>query len=288
MATISIGMPVYNGERFLAPALDAVLAQTYGDFELLIGDNGSTDDTEVICRDYAARDARIRYHRHPQNIGAAANYNDLFARATAPYFRWNNADDLVDPTLHEKCLAALKRHPDAVLAAGTTVLINEDGATLRFYNDDLHITDRRPSDRYRRFLRQVGLTNVLYGLMRRENLVNTELMGDGSLPSADTILMADLLFQGTFVMLDEPLFYRRMHDDSNSADRDDQDWQEHFWSAGRRDLNRPEWRRMFAYRRAIARRALPVREKLSAYRTLLRLVWSYRSDLGREVVNPSY
>jgi glycosyltransferase involved in cell wall biosynthesis len=62
---VRIGLPAYNGERHLPAALDSLLAQTYGDFELIISDNASTDRTEEICREYAARDSRIRYHRSP-------------------------------------------------------------------------------------------------------------------------------------------------------------------------------------------------------------------------------
>ena len=68
--TASIGLPVYNGEQFLAQAIESVLAQTLGDFELVISDNASTDATEDICRRYAARDARVRYHRLGENVGA--------------------------------------------------------------------------------------------------------------------------------------------------------------------------------------------------------------------------
>ena len=284
MAAISVGMPVYNGERYLASAIESVLAQTFGDFELLIADNASTDGTQSICEDYAARDSRIRYTRHDENIGAAANYNFLFARAAAPYFRWNNSDDLLEPTLHERCYATLESDRDAVLAAGTSVLINADGERMREYKDDLDITDDSPSVRFRRFLKQVGLTNVIYGLMRRKELGRTELMGDGSVPSADIIFMGHLILQGTFRVLDEPLFYRRMHDESSSSDRFDKDLQESFWSAGKSKLSRPAWKRVFAYRRAIAKTPLPTGESLSLYRTLLRMVWANKRRLSTELI----
>ena len=71
--TVSLGLPVYNGENYLAATLDALLAQTYRDFELIICDNASTDGTEAIGRRYAAADRRVRYHRNAENIGASAN-----------------------------------------------------------------------------------------------------------------------------------------------------------------------------------------------------------------------
>jgi glycosyltransferase involved in cell wall biosynthesis len=72
---VSIGLPVYNGERFLKEALDSLLAQIYTDFELIISDNASTDQIESICRTYAASDRRIRYYRNKENVGAAHNFN---------------------------------------------------------------------------------------------------------------------------------------------------------------------------------------------------------------------
>jgi glycosyltransferase involved in cell wall biosynthesis len=67
---LTVGMPVYNAERFIAKALDSFLDQTFTDFELLISDNASTDRTEEICRYYAARDQRIRYFRNAKNTSS--------------------------------------------------------------------------------------------------------------------------------------------------------------------------------------------------------------------------
>ena len=83
--TLSVGLPVYNGERYLAESLDALLAQTYADFELIISDNASTDGTAEICREYAARDPRIRYVRQPVNVGAGPNHNLLVPLARGAY-----------------------------------------------------------------------------------------------------------------------------------------------------------------------------------------------------------
>src|SRR3954470_1068595 len=91
---VSIGLPVYNGQRFLAPAVSSLLAQTFADFELVICDNASTDDTEAICRRFAERDPRVRYHRNEQNVGAAPNFNRALALSTGQYFKWAAHDDL--------------------------------------------------------------------------------------------------------------------------------------------------------------------------------------------------
>ena len=103
MSKITVGMPVYNGEQYLESAIRSVLAQSYDDFVFLIADNASSDQTTDICQDFAAQDPRIRYLRHERNIGAAANYNVLFAEARTPYFRWSNADDLLHPAAVRRC-----------------------------------------------------------------------------------------------------------------------------------------------------------------------------------------
>lgn len=160
-ATISVGMPVFNGERYLETAVRSILNQTYSDFELIISDNASTDRTKEICLDLAAQDHRIKYTRNRRNIGAAGNYNRLFALASGPYFRWANADDISAPKLHAKCLAVLEAHPDAVLAYGKTRIIDGDGAVIRNYDDNMDLQQQRASDRYMRFWKSAGLTNVI-------------------------------------------------------------------------------------------------------------------------------
>ncbi len=91
--TVNIGMPVYNAENYLQGALDSLLAQDYGDFDLLISDNASTDRTQEICLDYTARDRRVRYQRNGRNIGAADNFNRVLEPACGKYFMWAAHDD---------------------------------------------------------------------------------------------------------------------------------------------------------------------------------------------------
>src|SRR5690606_4946715 len=126
----SIGLPVYNAQAYLAHALDSLLGQTYRDFELVISDNASTDRTEAICRDYAARDARVRYVRQAENQGANWNFNEVFRLARGELFKWAASDDLCEPTLMEKCVAVLDARPDVMGVQATTVEIGPDGRRL--------------------------------------------------------------------------------------------------------------------------------------------------------------
>ena len=100
---VSIGMPVFNGEKFICEALDSLLAQTFTDFELIISDNASTDGTEAICGEYAAKDSRIRYVRQAENLGPAANFKYVLDVAVGEYFMWAAADDLWAPNFIDKC-----------------------------------------------------------------------------------------------------------------------------------------------------------------------------------------
>ena len=86
---VSLGMPVYNAQRFLREVLDSILAQTFTDFELIISDNGSTDATEAICREFAARDRRVQYEPNDRtNHGPGWNYNRTEFLARGEFFSW--------------------------------------------------------------------------------------------------------------------------------------------------------------------------------------------------------
>ena len=121
---VSIGVPVYNTERFIAGALDSLLAQTFADFELIISDNASTDGTREICESYAARDSRIRYIRQSENIGLPRNWNAVVHAASGEFFKWASASDCCAPTMVERCVAALRADDSAVLCYGKTQMMD--------------------------------------------------------------------------------------------------------------------------------------------------------------------
>jgi glycosyltransferase involved in cell wall biosynthesis len=280
---ISVGMPVYNGGRYLRLAIESVLAQSYGDFELIISDNASTDESEATCREYAASDPRIVYLRNATNIGAAGNYNQLFHRSRAPYFRWFNADDLSSPRLHQECLAALQAHPGASMAYGKTELIDSDGLVTGPYEDRLNLQQESVAERFFEFLRVVGQTNAIYGLMRRSALAATALMGSGKFPAADTVLMAELALQGKIVEVPEALFFRRMHKGASSWERGATDVQQKFWLGSHGRFVMPTVKRMSALMAAVDRAPASAAERRRMKRHVLRqLVWA-RGAISREL-----
>jgi len=124
---LSIGMPVYNGARYIKEALDSLLTQTYTDFELIISDNASTDETEAICREYASRDSRIRVVRHDENRGAIANFSYVLTQARGKFFMWAAHDDKWSSDYIDILLRALLDCDALSLAYGVPILTNPDG-----------------------------------------------------------------------------------------------------------------------------------------------------------------
>lgn len=211
---VSIGLPVYNGEDYLEDALECLLGQTFGDFELIVCDNASTDGSEEIARRFAARDPRIVYHRNPENIGAAGNYNLAFELSRGRWFKWTAHDDRYAPEYLERVHAAIAAAPeDVVLCYPRTVLIDTEGQELGLHPDRMHLDEPTPHARLLHFVRSWGMCNPIFGLMPREVLARTGRIRPYI--SSDVVLLAELAMAGRFLEVPEPLFYRRIHDRSS-------------------------------------------------------------------------
>ncbi len=136
MSRATVGIPVYNGERYLTAALDSVRAQDEPDIEILISDNASTDATEEICRAAAREDSRIRYHRQEVNQGGAWNFNHLVDLASTPYFTWAAADDVRRPAFVRRCLEVFAdSDPATVLVYPRTQIIDAAGTITEDLGD---------------------------------------------------------------------------------------------------------------------------------------------------------
>ena len=134
---VSVGLPVYNGERYLAEAIESVLRQTFADFELVISDNASTDRTAEICRSFARADGRVRYHRNEANLGALPNFNRVFDLGRGRYFKWAAHDDVLRPELLRRCVDVLEDNRDAVvcesdaLSLKSVLVVRRERMTLK-------------------------------------------------------------------------------------------------------------------------------------------------------------
>jgi glycosyltransferase involved in cell wall biosynthesis len=124
---VSVGLFVYNGERFIEETLHSILNQTFSDFELIISDNASTDRTGEISQAYARRDSRIRYYRNEKNMGAGWNIRRVYELATGKYYKQAATDDLLEPDFLRRCIEILESDPGCVLAHPKTKEIDENG-----------------------------------------------------------------------------------------------------------------------------------------------------------------
>lgn len=207
---VSVGMPVYNGDNYISQAIDSILSQTYKDFELIISDNASTDNTMAICRSYADKDRRICYHRNENNLGAAWNFNQVFYLARGKYFQWACHDDVWTSTLLERYVDVMDRMPEVVLCYSKTLFINEDGNPIRSLIGRPNLEDPSPSQRFRLFLKyHPNECNPVLGLFRAHLLKKTPLMGN--YPASDMILLGEIALHGKFFEIPEFLFLRRDH-----------------------------------------------------------------------------
>ena len=207
---LTVGLPVYNGEKYLAESLDALLGQSYGDFRLIISDNASTDSTEEICRQYREKDARITYYRQPVNIGATPNHNWCFEHSSTELFKWASYDDLYGRDLLARCIEALDDDPHLVLAHSYQAIIDGAGDIVLEVDYPLDTANPHAPDRFRSLLFDVG-GDDFYGVMRSDILRRTPL--NGSYHHSDRTIMAELALYGRFHQVPELLFSRRDHPD---------------------------------------------------------------------------
>ena len=206
---VSIGLPVFNGEAFVERAIDALCAQDYDHLEIIISDNGSTDNTAKICRAAAERDERVTFLESQINRGASWNFGRVFHAAHGRYFKWAACDDLCRAEFVSACVAELEADLSAVLAYPRTSLIDEDDIPVAEFEDDLALDDESPVARLSRLCRHVGEYHPVFGVIRTEALRDTNLLGP--YVYADIVTVAELALRGRFLELPDRLFLRRYH-----------------------------------------------------------------------------
>jgi glycosyltransferase involved in cell wall biosynthesis len=282
---VTIGMPVYNGENYLVEAIHSVLGQTYTNFELVISDNASTDQTETICRTLAAQDQRIRYDRAPENKGASWNYNRVVALAAGKYFRWLAHDDALEPTTLEKSVKVLEDRPEVVLCFTWTQDIDGEGNPIVIKSSKVN-SDARAADK-----RFFGLSRVypahkceeVFGLIRTDVLRSTKMIDNYT--DSDRTLLAALGLVGPFYEIPEPLFLHRIHKDSSvEANPEPHGRMAWFDPKLRGRLVFPRWRQMYELFLVIARSPQPLSVKLICYRHMLNWIKRGRTKLGNELI----
>lgn len=205
---VSIGLPVFNGEHFLRQALDSLLAQDYQNFEINISDNASTDDTNNICLEYAAKDPRIRYHRSPSNMGVCVNFDRTLKLSSGKYFMWAADHDLWHPTFISQCVSLLEQDQQVVIAYPQGELIDLDGAVISRITEKVETRGMSSAlKRYKCLIWNIALCNMIYGLFRRDVL--NQVGAFKEIYGADYLLLAKILMRGQSAHIAEPLFFLR-------------------------------------------------------------------------------
>jgi len=211
---VSIGLPVYNGEDFLKYALDSLLSQTYRDFELIISDNASTDNTPKICQEYVLRDKRIRYIRQNNNMGALWNFNFVLKQSNKEYFIWVSSDDKLHPEFLEKNIDILEKNKNVVCSIGDVIYSdvvnyefksnNETKKTFRQrYVKSTYGTYESKVRTYLKFFQ----ASMMYGLYRRDKLQKSITINKIFL-AFDLSIILNVLKYGDFHVIDENLLHR--------------------------------------------------------------------------------
>ena len=176
---LNIGIPVYNGEKFIRNCLNSILNQTFTDFEIILSDNASTDSTTSICKEYAKKDSRILFLKQKSTNKALWNFNFVLQEAKSEYFMWASADDIWHPEYIEKNLMFLEKNPDFVGSTSEVELFNEiwdEKDTSKFKNI-------KPKKKYEwvhpligtfeqkvKFIFDFGRFEYLYSIYRTEHL----------------------------------------------------------------------------------------------------------------------
>lgn len=202
---VTIGMPIYNEERFLEQALDSLRAQDYENIQILISDNASTDSTGDICSRAAEQDDRVRYSRAAENIGAAANFRRVVEMAEGEYFMWAAGHDEWSSDLISSSVEILESEKTASIALATSYWMDEVGNR----NDrDTDYPDTRGKSVFARFFTVFwGNMHPVLSLIRREHLDQTRSMQ--SFAGADLVLLSDLVLMGNFVHAPNAWWNRR-------------------------------------------------------------------------------
>jgi glycosyltransferase involved in cell wall biosynthesis len=276
---VSIGVPVFNGQAFLAKTVDSLLSQTFPDLEVVISDNASTDRTEEICREYANRDPRVRYYRSDVNRGAVWNHNRVFELARGEFFKWNSADDFCAPRFVALCVAALDANPAAVMAVSEPAEIDEHERLLASRTVVTHtllpeVPQNAPAHvRFRQNIRLDHLCLSIYSLIRSEALRRTGPMGGYA--DSDRVLLAHLALFGPCIVLPEILLFNRDHAGrfSRSYSRYYEGWRERAkWMDPSNARKRvfPFWKELSELLHVIRVTPLKWHERLRCYGELVR------------------
>jgi glycosyltransferase involved in cell wall biosynthesis len=294
---LSIGLFLYNGDRFLEAAIESILNQTFRDFELIISDNCSTDRSGEICRRFAVQDSRIRYYRATRNMGAGWNLRNVYFKAMGKYFKWAAHDDMIQADFLRLCIDALEADDSLVVAHTLTRCIDEDGQFIENKDERLRTSSLDPVVRARDLLLKGHEGYPFSGLIRLDAL--RKLPPRGSYAHSDRVLLLQLGLLGRFYEVPEHLSICTRHTGQANWTMPERYRVRGFrltqccdtlpapgwWDPARaRKLAFPEWNAAKEFTRSVARSPLSGGQRLRCYSAIARWAVHYRRRFARDLL----
>ncbi len=213
--TITIGLPVYNGGKTIQNALDTLLSQSYKNFELIISDNASTDETESICLEFAKKDKRIKYYRQPKKINVLENFNLVLEKSNSEFFMWAGSDDIWHPEFIKKNLHTLQINENAIGSTSEIEFFYKDWSKddfKRFKNTSIlkkyqlvHPITGTYENKVN-FLFTFNHSQCIYGLFKTDVLKKSIVKKN--IGSVDYAILLNILKYGDILVVDELLKYQ--------------------------------------------------------------------------------
>ena len=294
---LSIGLFLYNGEKFLAAAIESILNQTFGDFELIISDNCSTDRSGDICRRYAALDERIRYYRNDRNMGAGWNLRRVYDLASGKYFKQAAHDDMIQQDYLRLCVDALEADESLVLAHSLTRVIDEAGQFVENYDDGMRTSSFNPVVRARDLLLRGRGVYPIFGVIRMQAL--HQLPPQGSYTHSARVLLLQLGLLGRYYEVPEYLFISTHHSGQSQWTFSERSRSKGFrltrscgtlppaewWDPAKaRTLVFPEWKVIKEFVVSVACAPLTPWQQLQCYALVGRWMARYHRRMGRDLL----
>jgi glycosyltransferase involved in cell wall biosynthesis len=282
--SVSVGLPVYNGERYISSAIDSVLSQSFNNFAFVICDNNSSDGTEEICRSFAKMDNRIIYMRNSENIGCSPNYNKTFlVSPDSDYFMWLAHDDCVDKYFLERCVEGLERSPENGLCHTAVKMIDEAGKKIGVYANEMRgASSPKPHRRLRCVLVEDPYCQSVFSVYRSSVLRKTNLFG--SHHNSDRVLLAEMALLAPFHYVNEALFSNRMHDRRYTSSVKADGWSSWHDPLSARTRQFPLWTSYVRYIKGVGKIVSGREQRLLCYGELIRW-WFVGANAGHMLID---
>ena len=260
------------------------MSQDYFNWELLITDNASDDESRTIINEYVKQDSRIHYFRNKINIGAIANFNRVFELSSGKYFMWASGHDLRTTSVLSQCVNKLEEDSSVVLAYPVTAHVNEAGEVLevrgQFDTTNHRIDD--PVGRLMYFLWSYSPPDIIYGVMKSDAL---RRVGPAKpVPGTDYVMLIRLSLVGRFAQVKDQFLYSKVNR-TETPENQMTRYREQFFSSESRPARwSPMWRMVWECFRSVSTAGLVFKQRVAIAFGLLMWLGRLRGSLLREII----